>query len=84
MISIPTRPVRAALRRESEDGRSRLVELPFLVSSVHGTTGCEITGEALNGEVAVVVSVQRGADAAVLKISYPLSVTGGDAAVLRH
>ena len=84
MVSIPAALADATSHREGNAGVRWLNELPSLIDRFLHEWACEVVGEAWHGEAAIVLPVQRDADVAVLKFSFPHPGNRGEAPALRH
>ncbi len=83
-VAVPAALVEATIRREGEAGRAWTRELPGLIAGLTERWGCEVTGEPMHGQVAVVVPVRRREERAVLKVSFPHPGNRGEASGLRQ
>jgi streptomycin 6-kinase len=68
---IPASLARATIDREGAAGRAWIDALPGLVDQYLERWNCMRDGDALHGQVGVVVPVRRAQSSAVLKISFP-------------
>ena len=84
MVSITAALADATSHREGNAGVRWLNELPSLIDRFLHEWDCEVVGEAWHGETAIVLPMQRDADVAVLKFSFPHPGNRGEAPALRH
>ncbi|HEU5029163.1 MAG TPA: aminoglycoside phosphotransferase family protein [Spirillospora sp.] len=94
MVVIPEVFARSTVEREGEAGSEWLAELPGIVKDLLERWECVPDGEVMHGGVGVIVPVRRGAEPAVVKVSFPhpgnvhepdaFAVWGGRGAVLLH
>jgi streptomycin 6-kinase len=70
MITVPEDFATATITREGEPGRRWLAELPHLVESLCAQWGLVVDGPVMHGYLGLVVPVQRGDEACVLKVSW--------------
>lgn len=84
MLTVPPAFVDATVRREGDTGRRWIRDLPALVARCAAQWGCNVTGEAAHGQVALVVPVDCPGGPAVLKVSFPHPGNRGEAAALRR
>lgn len=71
MVVIPEAFAKSTIAREGEAGRQWLADLPPLVDALCQRWGLTLDGPVLHGYLGVVVPVRRGAEACVLKVSWP-------------
>jgi streptomycin 6-kinase len=82
MITVPEDFATATITREGEPGRRCLAELPRLVESLCAQWGLVVDGPVMHGYLGLVVPVQRGAEACVLKVSWIDESNQNEAAAL--
>ncbi|MCE7983474.1 MAG: hypothetical protein DYG89_20065 [Caldilinea sp. CFX5] len=70
MFVVPETFARDTIRREGEAGRQWIDSLPRLVDALCHRWNLVIDGAPLHGYLGVVIPVQRGTDACVLKVSW--------------
>lgn len=83
-FAVPPGLAAAVRRREGSAGEAWLRELPELAAAACARWGCRIVGAPLHGETALVLPVERGGQAAALKISFPHPRCAEEAAALEH
>jgi streptomycin 6-kinase len=82
MITIPEAFATATITREGEAGRKWLAALPRLVERLCAQWGLVVDGPVMHGYLGLVVPVQRGDEACVLKVSWVDEATQEEAAAL--
>ena len=83
MVVVPEQFARDTIAREGENGRLWIKQLPQLVSSLCQHWGLIVDGAPQHGYLGLVVPVNQGERACVLKVSWPNEETAVEAAALQ-